>query len=145
MTIASPSHSASTHPAIAFPKNAWYVAAYPEDIGNEMFARTILGEHLVFYRPKDGQLVALQDRCPHRLAPLSRGQLIDDCIECPYHGLRFASDGRCSFNPHHPGTIPVKMKVPTFPVVERHGLVWIWMGDVTRADAAHIPDLAYLT
>ena len=112
MAISSSSISPAAKPDIAFPKNAWYVAAYPEDIGAALFARTILGEHLAFYRKKDEKLVALRDRCPHRLAPLSRGRLIDDCVECPYHGLRFSSNGQCTFNPHHPGTIPVKMAVP---------------------------------
>ena len=140
-----PIRSAVNHASMAFPKNAWYVAAYPEDIGTELFARTILCEHLVCYRRKDGTLVALQDTCPHRLAPLSRGRLIDDCVECPYHGLRFDGGGKCSFNPHPPGNIPAMMRLRAYPIVQRHGLVWIWMGEQERADDAGIPDLSYLT
>ena len=138
-------HPATAKPAIGFPKNAWYVAAYPEEINDSLFARTILGEHLVFYRRGDGMPIALQDTCPHRLAPLSRGRIIDDCIECPYHGLRFVSDGKCNFNPHTTGTIPVKMAVRRYAAEERHGLVWVWMGREDRANAANIPDLSYLT
>lgn len=127
-----------------FPKNAWYVAAFAEDISNAPFARTILAEHLLLFRTSDGALTALADTCPHRLAPMSEGRLIDDCIECPYHGLRFASNGDCVFNPHAPGTIPPRMRLRAYPVVERHTLVWVWMGDPARANPDAIPDLSYL-
>lgn len=145
MSNSSAAESSKANSFVAFPRNAWYVAAYPEDIRHELFARRILGDHLVFYRRNNDSLVALQDTCPHRLAPLSRGRLIDDCVECPYHGLRFEGDGKCSFNPHPPGTIPVKMQVRSYPIAERHGLIWIWMGDEKRANPADIPDLSYLT
>ncbi len=127
-----------------FLRNAWYVAAWPEEIGRTLLPRQITGEHLVLFRRENGEAVCLQDSCPHRFAPLSMGTLMGDRIECKYHGLQFDGAGRCVLNPHPPGTVPPKMAARAYPVVERHGLVWIWMGDAARASADKIPDLAYL-
>lgn len=126
-----------------FLKNAWYVAAWPEEIGRTLLARQLLGEHLVFFRRESGVPVCLQDSCPHRFAPLSMGTLRGDRVECKYHGLQYDGTGQCVFNPHPPGSVPPKMVTRAYPLVERHGLVWIWMG-AAEAPAGTIPDLAYL-
>ncbi len=70
-------------------RNAWYVAAWPEELGRSLLARRIAGEHLVFFRQEDGTPVCLQDRCPHRFAPPSMGTLLGDRIKCRYHGLQY--------------------------------------------------------
>jgi vanillate O-demethylase monooxygenase subunit len=127
-----------------FLRNAWYVAAWPEELGRTLVARRIAGEHLVFFRQEDGVPVCLQDSCPHRFAPLSMGTLLGDRIECKYHGLQYDRSGNCVINPHAPGTVPPKMATPSYPLVERHGLVWIWMGDASRATPNTIPELSYL-
>ena len=80
-------------------------------------------------------MAALQDRCPHRFAPLSYGKLDGGVIECCYHGLCYDSSGACVSNPH--GRLPGKT-VKTYPVQEKHKLIWIWMGDA-KADPAAIP------
>ena len=131
-------------PKAPFLKNAWYVAAWPEEIGRTLLHRQITGEHVVLFRQENGVAVALRDQCPHRFAPLSMGTLIGDRIECKYHGLQFDGSGRCALNPHAPGTVPPTMATHAYPLVERHGLVWIWMGESVRAKADAIPDLAYL-
>ena len=59
-------------------------------------------------RDAGGEAVALADRCPHRFAPLSRGRVVDDTLECPYHGLRFGAHGHCVFNPHGDGRVPAR-------------------------------------
>ena len=64
-------------------------------------------------------------------------------LACPYHGLRFDGSGTCVFNPHQ-GEAPPKVAVPTYPLEERHGLLWIWMGDAAKADPAQIPDFGWL-
>ena len=126
-------------------ENAWYVAAFDHDVGRSPLRRVLLDRPVVMYRTESGKPVALLDRCPHRLVPLSRGKLIGDHIECAYHGLRFDQVGRCSLNPHGGGAIPSALQVISFPLVERHGFVWIWPGDSDRADPALIPgDLAFI-
>jgi vanillate O-demethylase monooxygenase subunit len=89
--------------------------------------------------------VALEDRCAHRFIPLSMGQLCDGAksIECPYHGLRFGTDGACVLNPHGSGRIPATLAVRSYPIVARHTMLWIWMG-TDEADPDLIPDFSYL-
>lgn len=111
-------------------RNTWYAAAWSEDIvPDRPFARTLLAEPIVFFRKADGTVAALLDRCPHRFAPLSAGTVLPgDRLQCPYHGLAFDASGACVLNPHGKGTIPAAARVAAFPVVERHSLIWIWMG-----------------
>jgi vanillate O-demethylase monooxygenase subunit len=68
------------------------------------------------------------------------GKLIGDEVECAYHGLRFGSEGRCTFVPGQE-VVPASARVCAFPVVERHRLVWIWPGSAELADPALVPDL----
>jgi len=124
-----------------FLRNAWYAVAYPEELANGTAkSLTALGEPLLLFRRSDGTVAALHDRCPHRFAPLSKGKIINDQVQCPYHGLQFDGTGRCSFNPHGDGAIPRAASVRSYPVLERHGVVWVWMGDTEKADPAALPD-----
>jgi len=71
-----------------FLRNGWYVAAWDHEVTRQhMLRRTLLSEPVVFYRTEDGRPVALEDRCCHRHAPLSRGRLVGNAVECPYHGF----------------------------------------------------------
>lgn len=128
-------------------RNTWYVAGWADELApGALLARRLLDEPVVLFRQPDGRPTALADRCPHRFAPLSMGRLHDDGagVECPYHGLRFDPQGRCHFNPHGDGTIPKAAVVRHYPVVERHSLLWIWMGEAAKADAAAIPVFDFL-
>lgn len=128
-----------------FLKNCWYVAALSTDVDAfNLFKRKIMNINVVIYRTQDGEPVALQDRCPHRFAPLSLGKRDGDELVCPYHALKFNSTGQCTHNPHGKGHIPTAAKVQTFPLVERYGFLWIWMGDADSADDELIPDYSEL-
>src|SRR5262245_6738142 len=78
-----------------FPMNAWYAAAWDSELRHELLPRTIAGRKVVLYRRRDGNAVALEDACWHRLLPLSMGRLDGDEVVCGYHGLVFDSQGRC--------------------------------------------------
>ena len=127
-----------TH-AKAFPLNAWYAAAWSHEIEHELAARTICDKDVVLYRRTDGQITALEDACWHRLLPLSMGRLEGDQVICGYHGLVFNSAGRCTYMPAQK-TINPSACVRSYPVAERHRLVWLWPGDPALADPAKIPD-----
>jgi phenylpropionate dioxygenase-like ring-hydroxylating dioxygenase large terminal subunit len=129
----------------SFVRNAWYVAAWQSEVGAQPFAATIIGEPVVLFRGADGGIRALEDMCPHRFAPLHRGSVVGDAIQCGYHGLTFDGTGRCVHNPVGGGTIPNAARLRAYPVVERDLIVWLWMGDPARADPAAIPDFAWLT
>jgi phenylpropionate dioxygenase-like ring-hydroxylating dioxygenase large terminal subunit len=129
---------------VKYLENAWYAAAWSEEIVEAMLPRKLLGRPIVLYRNPAGKVNALTDRCPHRFAPLHMGKLHGDVVECPYHGLRFDGSGTCVHNPHGDGTIPRAACVPSHPVVERYRLVWVWMGAPELADASSIPDFSYV-
>ena len=123
-----------------FLRNCWYVVAWDHEIpADGLFNRTVLGEPLLLFRRGDGRIVALEDRCCHRLAPLSRGRKEGECVRCGYHGLKFDAEGLCV---EVPGleSVPPKARVRSYPVALRHKWVFVWMGDPARADTALLPD-----
>ena len=124
-------------------RNCWYVAAFGHEVSRRLLARTLLDEPVLLWRTEAGQAVALADRCPHRAVPLSRGKLVGDTVQCSYHGLRMGPDGRCREVPCQP-RIPEALSCKSYPVLERHGLCWVWMGQPERADAAAVPDVHWL-
>ena len=122
------------------PRNTWYPLTWSRNITRSLSRHRILGMDLVVYRSEAGHVVALDDACPHRLAPLSMGKLRGDAVECGYHGMTFGPDGRCVRIPGQPA-IPPNARVPSYPLHEKMGLVWIWPGDPALADPAQIYDL----
>ncbi len=128
---------------MAFLKNTWYLAAWSGELAGQVpLARTVAGEPLVLFRDAQGSVTALLDRCPHRFAPLSRGVVRADGIQCGYHGLVFGTSGQCIANPH--GAVLSALKVPAFPVVERHAAVWVWLGAPQLKDETAIADLSFI-
>jgi len=98
-----------------FLRNCWYVAAMNDEVHRLLLMRrVILGEPVLLYRKSDGTPVALEDRCPHRHAPLSMGRLVrGDFVECAYHGLTFDGAGKCVRIPAQ-DTIPPSANVRAF-------------------------------
>lgn len=123
-----------------FLKNAWYVAAWSDEIAEELQQVKVLGEKICIYRNSDGHVVAMEDACPHRKLPLSKGRIKDGNVECGYHGLTFDCSGQCVWAPggEH---IPPAAQVRTYPIHEKYGLVWIWTGDATKANSQDIIDI----
>jgi phenylpropionate dioxygenase-like ring-hydroxylating dioxygenase large terminal subunit len=95
----------------------------------------------VLFRDNEGTLGCLHDRCPHRAARLSDGQLIDGRLECLYHGWQFDAGGRCVGIPQLPreSAIPARACAASYAVVERQGIVWVWPGESAEAEAEEIP------
>lgn len=122
-----------------FVRNAWYAAAMPDEIADQPLGRRVCGEPIVFYRAEGGRVAALEDFCPHRGAPLSLGRVVDGRLVCGYHGLEMGCDGRTVAMPNQRvrGFPPIR----SFPVVEKHGFVWVWPGDPEAASELEIPNL----
>lgn len=125
-----------------YPLEQWYCAAYADEVTRAPLARTLCERQVVLYRTEAGKPVALTDRCPHRQAPLSHGMVVGDNLECPFHGMLFAPDGACLDVPCQKN-VPRRAQVRSYPVEDRDGHVWIWMGK-TKADPALIPDMHWL-
>lgn len=127
-----------------FPRNQWYVAAHSGEVGRTLLSRWILDEPVCLYRRDDGSPVALIDRCIHRQMPLSKGRLKGDFLECGYHGILYDSEGRGQRIPSQ-DHVPPACRVRCFPLFERWGLLWIWMGEPDLADAEKVPGHHWLT
>ena len=123
-----------------FVKNAWYVAGWADEFRDTLRSIRILDHNIVTFRSSNGSVVALDDRCPHKYLPLSKGQLVKDQIVCGYHGLTFDGKGYCTRVPGQ-SSIPSSAKVHAYPIDERHGIVWIWMGEIKKANKSEIFDL----
>jgi len=126
-----------------FVGDAWYVAAWSDEVtASAPFARRVCGQPVVLFRSAEGEPAALYDSCCHRGAPLSVGNVLSKGLQCAYHGLVFAADGRCIEIPGQT-LVPAKAKVRSYPVVEKDQFIWIWMGDPARADPRLLIDYPF--
>jgi phenylpropionate dioxygenase-like ring-hydroxylating dioxygenase large terminal subunit len=125
---------------VPFLRNTWYAAGWSSELGDELLGRKLLDLPVLLYRDGTGKAVAVGDRCPHRFAPLHFGRKIDGAIECGYHGIRFDEHGSCVLVPGETDRGSRNMHIPAYPLEERDGVLWIWLGDAA-ADRSAIPDL----
>ena len=121
----------------------WYIVAASSELTRSPLRRVILDEPLVMFRGEAGQAIVLDDTCPHRFAPLSSGTLIGDRIQCPYHGIEFAPDGRCVRIPGQ-ARIAASLHIRAYAAVERYGWIWAFIGDQSASDEALLPDWPWL-
>lgn len=115
-----------------YPRNCWYVVAHSGELGAVPLARRVLDQRLVLFRTESGVAVALEDRCIHRLLPLSRGRIVGENVQCGYHGAEFNAAGHCIAIPGQ-AAVPAGAQVRSYPVQERQGFVWAWMGEPAQA------------
>jgi phenylpropionate dioxygenase-like ring-hydroxylating dioxygenase large terminal subunit len=127
----------------------WWAGCRSEDLGRKPRAASVNGTPVVLFRTADGAVAAIEDRCAHRMAPLSAGRTKRGTIECAYHGWRFDAAGRCAAIPglgsgelaDHP-----TRRVPAARTYEAGGLVWLsgsveasepYRGSLADAAACH--------
>ncbi len=107
--------------------HSWHVVALSDEIGSDPVQVWLLGKAWLLARtPRE--LLAFEDRCPHRLAPLSAGVVVGDRIRCGYHGWEFGVDGRCELIPSNGRGAPIPPRAcvtKPYAVQERFGLVWV--------------------
>jgi phenylpropionate dioxygenase-like ring-hydroxylating dioxygenase large terminal subunit len=125
-----------------FIRNAWYVAAWADEIGEAPLARRICNEPVVLFRDRQDRVAALLDMCCHRGAPLHMGEVVEEGLQCGYHGLIFDRSGTCVSVPGQEHILE-RTCVRSFPVVEQDAFVWIWMGDAAKADVSTIVPWPY--
>lgn len=128
-------------------RHCWYPVTFVQDLPKDRpYGFSLYDEPLVLFRDEQGKLGCLTDRCSHRAARLSDGQIIDGKIECSYHGWQFGTNGKCLHIPQLAanGKIPQKACVQSFPVVEHQGIIWVWPGEPEAADTDRIPSVDVL-
>lgn len=107
----------------------WTPVAMSKEVGKAPHGLTLGGVRLVLFRDHEGRVSALHDQCPHRGVKLSLGKVgTDGCLECPFHGWRFASSGACTRIPLNPMPEEKRQRyaATVFPVRERGGLIWLY-------------------
>lgn len=115
--------AADWHPALL---QHWYAVARSDAVRARPLGIVLFDRALVLARLAEGRVIALEDRCPHRGAPLSEGCVVGDGLACPYHGWRFGADGRLLELPGAPaGFVLPPVRVPALAVREHDGLVWL--------------------
>ncbi|MAY86657.1 MAG: ring-hydroxylating oxygenase subunit alpha [Pseudooceanicola sp.] len=113
-------------------RHYWQPAALSDELmsGRPVVPVKLLGEELVLFRDTEGKLGLIGRHCPHRGADLCYGRLEDNGLRCPFHGWHFNRDGQCVEQPGEPegSKMHEQIKAPSYPVVERNGIVWAYMG-----------------
>lgn len=119
-------------PAGAVMRRYWQPAALSEELsGNRpVVPVTLLGERLVLFRDETGRLGLISRHCPHRGADMAYGRLEDGGLRCPFHGWLFDAGGQCIEQPAEPpgSTMHERIKARSYPVVEKNGIVFAYMG-----------------
>lgn len=111
-----------------FVTRVWHVVARSAELSDKPFSRTVCNQPIAFFRTEQGEPQAVSAVCPHRGIDLGQGRVIGNAIQCPFHGLEFAGDGRCVRIPSQTPdkSIPKHLRVPVYPVAEQQGLLWVW-------------------
>ncbi len=102
----------------------WYPLVMERSVSRRPLRRILADQPFVVYRTKNGISVGL-DRCPHRNVPLSGGRIVDGELECPYHGWRFDSGGRCTRIPGRIEEPKPSHRMDSFPTSIHQGIVFV--------------------
>ncbi len=123
-------------------ENLWYAVEFSDEISTSPKLLKILSRELVLYRTADGQIQSMSNACIHRGASLAKGSISKDCIVCPYHGWEYQPDGNCVKIPSQSPTsaIPKAAKMNTYPVQEKYGWIWVYVGDKEPVSLPTIPN-----
>src|SRR6266545_972017 len=123
-TLAPPAESFPTYPT------SWYLFGEARELRSSPISKDLLGRRLTAFRTESGQVAVLNARCAHMRADLGNGRVVGETIQCPYHHWRYGTDGACSHIPAG-DPIPSFARQRSYPVVERHGLIFFFNGPRT--------------
>ncbi|KOP26509.1 hypothetical protein AMR41_10065 [Hapalosiphon sp. MRB220] len=114
---------------------SWYIAMQSVELGKKPIAIELFGRALVAWRDKDGKAVIMERFCSHVGASLAIGEVVDGCIQCPFHHWRYDNSGVCVHIPKvatpHTDHIPSTARQKTYVTEERYGYIWVWYGTAT--------------
>jgi renierapurpurin 18,18'-hydroxylase len=123
--------------------NHWYPVAWAEQLKpGQVVPVTVWQQAIALYRNAAGQAFALEDACPHKGIELHKGEVVGDCLACPYHGWEFNGAGQCVNIPYFPSDQKLpRAHARSYPTREKYGIVWVFPGDAAQADAHALPDV----
>ncbi len=136
------STEADAPPAAARRLPGWFAACTSASLRDRPVAATVQGVPLALFRLADGTVGAVEDRCPHRNAPLSAGRVRGTALECAYHGWRFGPDGACLAVPGLADAPSARAtRATAVACVEQDGLVWVAPAGAPSAAPRRLPQL----
>ncbi|MEB3291117.1 MAG: Rieske 2Fe-2S domain-containing protein [Leptolyngbya sp.] len=125
---------------------AWYPVAYVEDLDQAHPSRFTLLERglVIWWDPKASTWRVFEDKCPHRLAPLSEGRINEaGLLECPYHGWAFSGQGTCDHIPQQPADTQAQTSsracALALPATVKQGLLFVYPGKAENAPQVEVP------
>lgn len=128
------------------PENYWYAIldAHAIPKTGKFTCLKRFSKNLILWLDAERGLICMEDRCAHKGAPLSKGKLVEGCIRCPYHGLKYDTTGKCveapALGPNRP--IPEYLRTTVFTVRSQYGFVWMWWGtDAPTEEIPYYPEL----
>ena len=123
--------------------NFWYPMALSDELTDKPLKVRGLGQDFVVFRGEDGKAKCLSNTCTHRGGSLAGGKIAGDFIQCPYHGWEFDAEGCVkripSLGPNP--KVPARTRIDAYPVDERHGLVFAFLGDLAEGERPPIIDV----
>lgn len=124
----------------------WYAVEYDKTVKKgQIIEVTFWNTSIALYRGQDGELAAVQNRCPHRQLKLTHGAVEGCQLRCAYHGWAFNREGWLTDYSHDSfGKALLKKQLQTYPVAVRYGLIWIFPGDAAKAEQVEIPTIPEL-
>ena len=123
-------------------KNQWYAVLSSKQVKqNRMIGVTRLSQKLVFWRDGADNVYCIFDKCCHRGASLCTGKLVENHVECPFHGFLYDGSGKVTFIPANGKAAKVadNYRVNAYPARDAYGFIWVWYGDVT----AELPEIPF--
>lgn len=123
--------------------NFWYAADWGDNLKEQPLKVKMLGQNFVLFRDAQGDAHCLSNTCPHRGGSLGAGMVVDGDIECPYHGMRYGGDGLCTRIPSLGRSTkpPPRAKVDSYPVREKYGLIFVFLGDLPEEERPPIMEV----
>lgn len=104
---------------------SWYVVSETRDVDDRPKKVTVWGKDYVLWKTSDNKYKALEDVCSHRGVELSRGCVVDNEIQCPYHGYHFSGTGNLTKVPGLQFIPSPIYNIPRYSLVEKHG--WLYL------------------
>ncbi len=117
-------------------RNQWYVVLESKEVRQKLVGVKRLNENLLFWRDETGKVICFVDHCPHRGVALSAGKVLDNHhVQCPFHGLEFDNEGRCTVIPANgfSADVPSNFYIKRYLTHEQDGFIWIFWGDEAKS------------
>lgn len=111
--------------------NQWYAVMDSSQVRSKPVGVVRMGGKLVFWRDSTGKVICFRDKCVHRGVQLSKGRIMNDHLQCPFHGLEYDASGRVTRIPANGKntTVPDRFSVNSYPTHETYDFIWIWWGE----------------